>query len=229
MKRIRNEDQDHVWEGVHQLPKLELVEACKKRAIPFHDVTETEMQTNLRRWLRLSSQMDSSMFLLLWIQSAFNLETRKILPEDVSRDRVEPSEVSSARHLNESLECKFRDLGADAGDTTGGKKRKDAQTERLSATLNRALSLQNNITQCQQQIHEDKRGKVTTMYNKRSLEIVTAMLHNKKSIENEKTMKIDEMQGHIDDIMMSLLEESNNLDCWPGKTRAVTCNCGLVE
>jgi len=213
MKRIRNEDQDHVWEGVHRLSKLELVEACKKRAIPFHDLTETEMQTNLRQWLRLSSQMDSSMFLLLWIQSAFNLESRKILPEDVSRDRVEPSEVSSARHLNESLGCKFRDLGADVGDaTTGGKMQKHAQTERLSATLNMALSLQDNITHRQQHIHEDQREKVTTMYNKRSLEIVTAMLHNKKSIEKEKTMKIDEMQAQIDDIMNSLLEESNNLE-----------------
>lgn len=76
MTRIRSEDRDHVWEGVGRLSMLELAEACKKRAIPFDGITETEMQTHLKRWAQLSSQRDISMCLLLWVQSSFNLESQ---------------------------------------------------------------------------------------------------------------------------------------------------------
>merc|ERR1712137_1335167 len=156
MTRIRHEDRIHVWDGVDQLSELELAEACRKRAIPFHGLTEIDMQTHLGRWAQLSSQMDISMCLLLWIQSSFNLECR-------------------------------------------------------------ALSLRSNIMQRRHQIDKHQSEEAITKYNKRSLEIAMAMLFNKTSFEREKKMKVDEMQAQIDEIMNSLLEESDDLKVLTGK------------
>jgi len=93
MTRIRHEDRNHVWDGVDRLSKLELTEACKKRAIPFHGLTKIDMQRHLGRWAQLSSQKDISMCLLLGIQSSFNLECRD-LGADIQRKDVK-SKTSS--------------------------------------------------------------------------------------------------------------------------------------
>jgi len=70
--QLRREDRDYMWEGVDGLTHAELVEACKKRAICFHDVSEEEMKRDLRRWLELSSnQQRIPTALLLWIQSFY--------------------------------------------------------------------------------------------------------------------------------------------------------------
>jgi len=69
---LRREDRDLFWEGVGELKGAELIEACRKRAIRFHGVSEDEMRDNLNRWLRLSAnhrQIPTSM--LLWIQSFY--------------------------------------------------------------------------------------------------------------------------------------------------------------
>lgn len=68
---IRREDRDLLWEGVDGLTKDDLIEACHKRALRFHLVTESEMRAELTRWLEISRQPKISMQLLLWIQSFY--------------------------------------------------------------------------------------------------------------------------------------------------------------
>lgn len=73
---LQREDRDYFWEGVDSLKKDELIEACKKRAICFHGVTECQMRADLTRWLELSANRKIPLSLLLWIQS-FYLSSRE--------------------------------------------------------------------------------------------------------------------------------------------------------
>merc|ERR1719487_924016 len=66
---LRSEDRDYLWEGIEGLTKTELIEACKKRAIRFHGVTEADMRRELERWLDISRHKKIPTSLLLWIQS----------------------------------------------------------------------------------------------------------------------------------------------------------------
>lgn len=77
MTRIRREDRDYVFDGVDRLSELELAESCKKRAIPFHGLSKTDMQNHLRHWTQVSSQMDISMCVLLWMKSSFNFKSQE--------------------------------------------------------------------------------------------------------------------------------------------------------
>lgn len=70
--QIRREDRDYMWEGIRNLTRVELIEACKKRAIRFHDVSEAEMRADFARWLELSAgHKEIPPVLLLWIQSFY--------------------------------------------------------------------------------------------------------------------------------------------------------------
>lgn len=69
---LRREDRDLLWEGIDGLSGLELIEACRKRGIRFHEVTEAQMRTDLNRWLGLSANhKEIPTSLLLWIQSFY--------------------------------------------------------------------------------------------------------------------------------------------------------------
>merc|ERR1712146_664 len=68
---LRKEDRDYIWEGVDSLSTEELIDACKKRAIPFHEVSEQEMRQDFERWLELSAHREIPTSLLLWIQSFY--------------------------------------------------------------------------------------------------------------------------------------------------------------
>jgi len=71
LTNLRREDRDYLWEGVDSLNKKELIEACRKRAIRFHEVTEADMRKDLSRWLELSAHRQIPISLLLWIQSFY--------------------------------------------------------------------------------------------------------------------------------------------------------------
>jgi len=75
LRALHDEDRCFKWGSVKHASREELVEACQKRGILFHGVTEHEMRQHLDRWLHLSSQNDISLTVLLWIQS-FHLEKR---------------------------------------------------------------------------------------------------------------------------------------------------------
>lgn len=68
---LRREDRDYLWEGTDGLTEKELIEACRKRAIRFHEVTEAEMRKDLARWLELSANRSIPTSLLLWIQTFY--------------------------------------------------------------------------------------------------------------------------------------------------------------
>lgn len=69
---IRTEDRDLLWEGIDCLSRKELIEACRKRLIRFHDVTEQEMREGLTCWLEISgNHRDIPTILLLWVQSFY--------------------------------------------------------------------------------------------------------------------------------------------------------------
>mmetsp|Transcript_61079 Transcript_61079/g.181994 ORF Transcript_61079/g.181994 Transcript_61079/m.181994 type:complete len:502 (-) Transcript_61079:13-1518(-) len=69
---LRREDRDYQWEGIDSLSKEELIEACRKRGIRFHEVTEADMRKDLNRWLDLSANHRKlPTLLLLWIQSFY--------------------------------------------------------------------------------------------------------------------------------------------------------------
>lgn len=87
---LRREDRDYLWEGIGGLTHNELIEACKKRAIRFHDVTELEMRRDLARWLELSANRNIPTLLLLWIQS-FYLRGVKAEGGDEVAKSVDPS------------------------------------------------------------------------------------------------------------------------------------------
>lgn len=70
--QLRREDRDYMWEGIESLNRQELINACQKRAIRFHEVSEDEMRKDLARWLELSaSNKDIQTSVLLWIQSFY--------------------------------------------------------------------------------------------------------------------------------------------------------------
>jgi hypothetical protein len=75
---LRREDRDYLWEGIEGLTKPELIEACKKRAIRFHDVTDAEMRRELARWLEISMHKQIPTSLLLWIQSFYLTSEERI-------------------------------------------------------------------------------------------------------------------------------------------------------
>lgn len=76
---LRREDRDLHWEGIDNLNRAELIEACRKRAIRFHGVTEEVMRRDLMRWIDLSANHRSiPTSLLLWIQSFYLREETSI-------------------------------------------------------------------------------------------------------------------------------------------------------
>jgi len=84
---LRREDRDYFWEGIDGLTQTELIDACRKRAIRFHDVSEEQMRSDLNRWLEISAnhrQIPTS--LLLWIQSFY------LTAPEVAELQYEPEE-----------------------------------------------------------------------------------------------------------------------------------------
>jgi LETM1 and EF-hand domain-containing protein 1 len=88
---LRREDRDYLWEGIEGLTKNELIEACKKRAIRFHGVTEADMRRELDRWLNISRHKSIPTSLLLWIQS-FSLTSEEIASGFKAPDKPEPKD-----------------------------------------------------------------------------------------------------------------------------------------
>lgn len=69
---LRSEDREYHWEGIDGLNRGELIEACRKRGIRFHEVEESEMRQELNRWLDISANhRNIPTILLLWIQSFY--------------------------------------------------------------------------------------------------------------------------------------------------------------
>lgn len=104
LTNLRREDRDLHWEGIDGLKGGELIEACRKRAIRFHGVTEDQMRQDLKRWLELSANHKNiPTALLLWIQSFYlrdparEHETSQ-LPIKVKQQEPEQEDASKAFH-----------------------------------------------------------------------------------------------------------------------------------
>ncbi|CBZ51015.1 hypothetical protein NCLIV_040900 [Neospora caninum Liverpool] len=66
LNHIHREDREFMWEGVDTLSHDELVEACKDRAMKFHNISDEDMRQEMRQWLAISSHKDIPPLLLLW-------------------------------------------------------------------------------------------------------------------------------------------------------------------
>lgn len=110
---IRREDRDYLWEGIDGLSRLELIEACTKRAIRVSGVKgaksapKAEMRENLQRWLELSSHREIPTSALLWVQSFYLLQdeqlagagdVRSSLQLDVPPPKAEAGQAQEAFH-----------------------------------------------------------------------------------------------------------------------------------
>jgi len=135
---IRTEDRDLLWEGIDGLSRKELIEACRKRLIRFHDVTDQEMREGLTRWLEISgNHRDIPTVLLLWVQSFYlkapesNLDVNSELYMQVQEQpRQEPEAktafsglaqrqkdyVETAKHKLEDLQHKIDEVMAHPGE-----------------------------------------------------------------------------------------------------------------
>jgi len=134
---LRTEDRDLLWEGIDGLSSKELIEACRKRLIRFHDVTEQEMREGLSRWLEISgNHRDIPTVLLLWVQSFYlkapesNLDVNSELQMEVrEQPRQEPEakkafsdfaqrqkdRVETAGHKLEHLQHRIHEVMAHPG------------------------------------------------------------------------------------------------------------------
>jgi len=102
---LRREDRDYLWEGIDGLTQKELIEACRKRAIRFHEVTEAEMRRDLIRWLELSANhRNIPTSLLLWIQS-FYLRAPDSSPAECSDLQMDVKPSHSAQLEPEAKEA----------------------------------------------------------------------------------------------------------------------------
>lgn len=104
---IRREDRDYLWEGIDGLSRLELIEACTKRAMRVSGVDKAEMRANLKRWLELSSHREIPTSALLWVQSFYLLQdeqlagagdARSSLQLDVPQAKAEADQAQEAFH-----------------------------------------------------------------------------------------------------------------------------------
>mmetsp|Transcript_178626 Transcript_178626/g.572616 ORF Transcript_178626/g.572616 Transcript_178626/m.572616 type:complete len:732 (+) Transcript_178626:120-2315(+) len=108
--QLRREDRDYMWEGIDGLSTVELVEACKKRAICFHEVTDEEMRWGLTRWLEISTNHRSiPTSMLLWIQSFYLRGTPQAMTEAaIDELRMEDKKVDE--ETKEAEESAFQHM-----------------------------------------------------------------------------------------------------------------------
>jgi LETM1 and EF-hand domain-containing protein 1 len=105
---LRREDRDLQWEGIDTLSDHEIIEACRKRAIRFHEVTKEEMQSDLNRWIQLSSHREIPTQLLLWIQT-FYLKLPGQTEKEVAELQMKVDEPAAEEKENEEKEM-FHDM-----------------------------------------------------------------------------------------------------------------------
>lgn len=102
--RLRTEDRDYMWEGIDGLTRRELIEACRKRLIRFHDVTEEKMRSDLTWWFEISAnhkQVPTS--LLLWIRSFY---LRDIESAGTDRSALKVTEAVVSATEKDEVEAK---------------------------------------------------------------------------------------------------------------------------
>lgn len=99
MVSLRREDREILWEGVDNLDHVELIEACRARAMRFHGVTDDQMRVMMRHWLELSSHKDIPITLLLWSRTFFITQGRIGLESDKMAEVPQEETVESEKEV----------------------------------------------------------------------------------------------------------------------------------
>ncbi|PFH32205.1 LETM1 family protein [Besnoitia besnoiti] len=145
LNHIHREDREFMWEGVDTLSHDELVEACKDRAMKFHNISDDDMREEMRQWLAISSHKDIPPLLLLWCR-CISLTHSHISPPvplapapaatAPAAEPVAPAPVEAARDaVQETAEAR-RTREAEAAAAQGGGAPADAppQAEEAATT-----------------------------------------------------------------------------------------------
>ncbi|KFG62557.1 LETM1 family protein [Toxoplasma gondii RUB] len=99
LNHIHREDREFMWEGVETLSHDELVEACKDRAMMFHNISDDDMRQEMRQWLAISSHKDIPPLLLLWCR-CISL-THSPIPPPVVLAAAPPPGVATPQPVSE--------------------------------------------------------------------------------------------------------------------------------
>ncbi|KEP60170.1 UNVERIFIED_CONTAM: LETM1 family protein [Hammondia hammondi] len=99
LNHIHREDREFMWEGVETLSHDELVEACKDRAMMFHNISDDDMRQEMRQWLAISSHKDIPPLLLLWCR-CISL-THSPIPPPVDLATAPPPGVGTPQPVSE--------------------------------------------------------------------------------------------------------------------------------
>jgi len=81
LRKLRNEDKDILWEGVHSLSDKELVTDLRHRGLPTAHMDAIEMREALENWLKLSQVRELPYSLLIMTNMLHFAGTRKDLKE----------------------------------------------------------------------------------------------------------------------------------------------------
>lgn len=98
---LRREDRDYLWEGLDGLTKPELIDACRKRGIRFHETSSSEMKRELERWLDISRHKKIPTTLLLWIQTFYLRSQETRAGSKPTEQQPDPSEFLSVAEAPE--------------------------------------------------------------------------------------------------------------------------------
>lgn len=83
--QIKREDRNISWEGIDSLSREEVIEANRRRGMPHEDTRDMNLlKQQLNSWIRISSNRDIPMSLLLWTRAFFVTENLALLQIDSS-------------------------------------------------------------------------------------------------------------------------------------------------
>jgi len=189
MNHLRREDRDYLWEGIEGLHHQELIEACKKRAIRFHDTSESQMRRDLARWLELSANRNIPTPLLIWIQS-FHLK----VPEGGS-DAGYDSDFGLSRTAEPVLEEQAKPVLEDPREAFHAIA--ERRKAKLDAAEHKLEDLEHEVEEMksrQDEVEETKRKIAEEGYDSCSEEQIERLDENERSSDDEMVGPAAELQ-----------------------------------
>mmetsp|Transcript_11626 Transcript_11626/g.25594 ORF Transcript_11626/g.25594 Transcript_11626/m.25594 type:complete len:766 (+) Transcript_11626:193-2490(+) len=220
--QLRREDRDYAWEGIDGLTHEELVEACRKRAIRFHEVTEKEMREGLARWLDLSANNRAiPTSVLLWIQSFYLRAPGAMTEEALSDLRMKEKEhdAQAAEEENQPTEA-FHGVAerqkalAESAEERLGKLQKEInevmQVLKEDTEPDKAASADSNSTTLDEELSEEEESRWSLEEAKRAREKLHEQLQHEQETSKLYKLVVQSQKDLLDEQLKFLLSMREN-------------------
>lgn len=157
--QLRREDRDYLWEGIDGLSTSELIEACRKRNIRFHEVTEDAMRRDLARWLEVSSNRSVPTLALLWIQSFYLRGPTGQADQHIEQLAMDVTEPEPTEQPPEEAGLPDKAFGSMAERQRAISESAQQKLERLQAEIDEVIRSETAPTTAESPAEEQKPGK----------------------------------------------------------------------